>query len=316
MRRMSQRDAAHPISEASEYLRDLARRIAAAYIAHMSARGAVLVGSASTGECDEYSDIDLGLQYDALPTDEQLDAARAQVIRDLGAQPFSRPVDGDWYRINGVECQVGLATLDALHRHLDRGLGPDFLEGDQRALSGWLHVVPLYGDELVERYRARVATYPEELARATVRRYLRFHPIWYLRSPDYFAARDAALWFHQAATVGCLHVLGVLAGINHQYYSTFQFKRMRAFTETLNLKPADLPDRIERVLANLSREPAAAASELEALVAETVALVEQHLPEIDVTQAKRRLGERHVPWRLPRSSRDLPEWRAATRNEF
>src|SRR6266542_2419802 len=132
MPRMSQPGVAHPISEASEYLRGLARRISPAYIAHTPARGAVLVGSASTGESDEYSDIDMGLQYDALPTDEQLDAARARGIRELGAQPFSGPVGSDWYRINGIECQVGFATLDALHRHLDRALSPDFLEGDQR----------------------------------------------------------------------------------------------------------------------------------------------------------------------------------------
>ncbi len=166
------------------------------------------------------------------------------------------------------------------------------------ALSGWLHAVALYGDDVIEQLRARVAAYPEELARATVRRYVRFHRLWYVRSPDYFAARDAALWFHQAATEGCLQVLGVLAGLNRQYYSTSYFKRMRAFTETLTLKPADLPERIERVLANLSSDPAAAVGELEALVAETVALVEQRMPEIDVAEAKRFLGERHVPWRL------------------
>lgn len=297
---MSRRDLAQPISGASEYLRDLARRIAAAYVAHTPARAALLVGSASTGESDAYSDIDMGILYDALPTEEQFDAARAQVIRELGAQPLSRPIGGDWYGINGVDCQVGPATLDAVDRHLDRALGPDFVEGDQKALSGWLHVVPLYGDEIIERYRARVATYPEELARATVRRYLRFQPIW--RSPDYFAARDAALWFHHAAGEGCLHVLGVLAGLNRQYYSTFQFKRLRAFTETLQLKPPDLPDRIERLLAHLSDDPAAAASELEALVTETVALVERHMPDVDVTDARRFLGERHVPWRLPSRS--------------
>jgi hypothetical protein len=94
-------------------------------------------------------------------------------------------------------------------------------------------------------------------------------------------------------------VLGVLAGLNRQYYSTVQFKRMRAFAATLKRKPAELPDRIERVLANLSRDPAAVARELEALVTETVALVEQHMPELDVTEAKRFLGERHAVWRLP-----------------
>ena len=106
MRRMSRHDEARPISEESEYLRDLARRIAAAYVAHTPVRAAVLVGSASTGKSDKYSDIDLGLLYDALPTEAQLAAARAQVIRDLVAQPFSGPVVSDWYRIDGVECQV------------------------------------------------------------------------------------------------------------------------------------------------------------------------------------------------------------------
>ena len=304
MHRMSQLDLAHPVSKASEYLRDLARPIAAAYIAHTPALGAVLVGSASTGESDEYSDIDIGLQYNALPTDEQLDAARAQMIRELGAQQFPGPAGSDWYRISGVDCQVGLVTLDVLHRHLDRALSPDFLEGDQRALSGWLHAIALYGDDVIEQLRARVAIYPEELARATVRRYLRF-PFW--GSPDFFAARDAALQFHQAAIEGCLHVLGVLAGLNRQYYSTFWFKRQRTFAEALTFKPADLPNRIDRVLANLSGDPAAAASELEGLVTETVALVEQHMPEIDVTQAKRFPGDRHVPWRLPQSSRNLTQ---------
>jgi hypothetical protein len=36
----------------------------------------------------------------------------------------------------------------------------------------------LYGDDVIEHLRARVATYPEALARATVRRYLRFHRLW------------------------------------------------------------------------------------------------------------------------------------------
>jgi predicted nucleotidyltransferase len=82
---MSQHGPAQLISAASEYLRDLARRIAAAYVARTPARAAVLVGSASTGESDEYSDIDLGILYDALPADKELDAARAAVIRELEA---------------------------------------------------------------------------------------------------------------------------------------------------------------------------------------------------------------------------------------
>jgi hypothetical protein len=53
------------------------------------------------------------------------------------------------------------------------------------------------------------------------------------------------------------------------------------------------------VLARLGSDPSAAAAEPEALVAETVALVEAHLPDVDVTDAKRSLGERQTPWPLP-----------------
>ncbi len=296
MRRVSQHDPAHPAGEASRHLRELAGRIAAIYAAHTPARAAILVGSASTGKSDEYSDVDMGLLYDEIPPEEQLDAARARVVRELGAVPLSRP-NGDWYRVGGVYCQVGLITLDALDRHLDRALGPDFQEGDQKALSGWLHAIALHGEDIVEARRRRVATYPEELARATVRRYLRFQPLWLV--PGYHAARDAALWFHHAAAENCLHVLGVFAGLNRRYYSTFQFKRMRGFIDTLQLKPPGLADRIERLLGDVTTEPPSAARELEALVAETVALVEEHMPEVDVSDAKRYLGERQHPWQLP-----------------
>lgn len=165
MRRVSQHDPAHPAGDAPRHLRELAGRIAAIYAAPTPARAAILVGSASTGESDEYSDVDMGLLYDEIPPEEQLDAARARVIRELGAVPLSRP-NGDWYRVGGVYCQMGLITLDALDRHLDRALGPDFQEGDQKALSGWLHAIALHGENIVEARRRRVATYPEELAHA------------------------------------------------------------------------------------------------------------------------------------------------------
>ena len=292
---MSQPDGAPPASAASHVLLELAKRLAAIYVAHTPVRAAILVGSASTGESDAYSDVDMGLLYDALPTDQELAAARARVVTELGAVPLSRPW-GDWYLVGGVYCQVGLSRLDATDRHLDRALGPDWQDADQKALSGWVHAIALHGQDLVEARRARVTPYPEHLAAATVRRYLRFDPLWLM--PGYFEARDATLWFHHTAAQGCLHILGVLAGLNRQYFSTFWFKRMRAFIEMLTLKPPDLAHRIERLLANVTAAPPETARELEALVGETVALAERHMPEIDVADAKRYLGERQRPWKV------------------
>jgi hypothetical protein len=279
--------------DASRFLQAIARRIADAYIAHTHPRAILLTGSAAAGESDGYSDIDFIAYYDELPSDAQRGAAGAQLAAELGAIPLSRP-HGDWYAIRGVECQVAQGTIEMWDQQLARAMGPQFVEGDQKALSGLLQGIALHGEALIRERQARVASYPEALARATVERYLHFPPIW--RAPEYFARRDAALWFHQTVAEACLNVLGVLAGLNHRYYSTFQFKRMRAFIAGLDLAPADLADRIERVLASISRDPAAVASELESLAGETVGLVETHMPDVDTSSARQYLGHRFEPW--------------------
>jgi hypothetical protein len=84
----------------------------------------------------------------------------------------------------------------------------------------------------------------------------------------------------------------VLAGLNRVYFSTFQFKRMHAFAARLAIAPPDLADRLER----LFDRPHWAGASLEALTAETIALVERELPDVDTTKGRRWLGRRPEPW--------------------
>jgi hypothetical protein len=112
---MSQRSAAQPISAASAHLCGLARRIAAAYIAHTPVRAAILVGSASTGESDAHSDIDMGVLYDALPPDEAVAAARA-ALGSTENEPQGERGQGGFAEagyVDGVEVEVGHGTLAA-----------------------------------------------------------------------------------------------------------------------------------------------------------------------------------------------------------
>ncbi len=88
------------------------------------------------------------------------------------------------------------------------------------------------------------------------------------------------------------NLLGVLAGLNRCYYSSFQFKRMRHFITPLTITPVDFADRLEAVF---HADIPSAISQIEMLVRETVALVEQHMPHIDTT-ARQRLEWRQVAW--------------------
>jgi hypothetical protein len=136
-----------------------------------------------------------------------------------------------------------------------------------------------------------VAAYPPELGRAMVVAHLSFFPLWAVQPR--MTDRDAVLWRYQALVEAGENLLGVLAGLNGLYYSTFQFKRLGRFCERMRHAPPDLSRRLDGLFGP---DPDATAVELEALVAETLALVEALLPEVDTSAARRSLGRRARPW--------------------
>lgn len=278
----------------SAYLGALAGRIAAACQAHARPVAALLAGSAATGASDYYSDLDMSVFYDTPPSDAQLAAVRA----DLGATDFrllaprsDTAVIEDYY-VAGVECQVVHVTRAGWEADMARVLVDlDVASPLQKALGGFLEAVPLYGEAQLAAWRATLAAYPDALAQAMVTHYLDFFPIWYYAAR--FADRDMALWTRDICVESSYHVLGVLAGLNRCYFTPFQFKRMQHFLAGLRLAPPDLGARLTHLLTAPYAEAVPA---LEALVGETVALVEAHLPAVDTSRVRRRLGARQAPW--------------------
>jgi hypothetical protein len=264
------------MNDVNQRLMALARRNAAAYIACTRPNAVLLVGSVATGECDGFSDVDMGCYYDTLPSHDQLQAAR----RLIGErQPGTDVGLGEEYVVDGVTCQVGHLEVAFVQRDLAAVL--DELDIDDRAqkrLGGLLEGVPLHGPDLIGRWQARAAAYPDALARAMVEHHLRqLEPVWAFQ--EYLARRDATLWTHRLLVEAAQHVLGVLAGLNRRYFSTFQFKRLRRFVGDLPVAPDHLADRIDGLFAT---ERASAMNGIEDLARETVALVADHMPGVEL----------------------------------
>jgi hypothetical protein len=287
--------AAQSASDESLYLRALAARVVAAYQERTRPAAVLLTGSAARGDSDAYSDLDLVMYYPARPDQAAAEAARTA----LGAEryrPLGPPEEGGFgeaFVLGGVEVQVGHATVASVESEMASVL--ERLEvgtPTQKALSGVLEGVPLRGAELIGRWQARLAAYPEPLARAMVERHLTFFPLWYLEG--HLARRDATLWSYEVLVQSAQNILAVLAGLNRRYFSTFQFKRARAFVDRLEIAPPDLYPRLERLLAG----GPSSVDDLERLVGETVALVARHMPEVDTRGLRLRLGERVRPWRV------------------
>jgi hypothetical protein len=68
----------------------------------------------------------------------------------------------------------------------------------------------------------------------------------------------------------------------------------------MKIAPDNLADRLEGLFR---RAAPVAVNELEALVRETVALVEIHMPQVDTSLAKQKLGWRQQPWKLSETDR-------------
>ena len=279
---------------ASQYLLALARRNARAYVALPDTRAIIVTGSSVEGLSDFYSDLDVIVYYDKLPSEEKM-LAIAQQNGGIDRKPLGERTEdeyGEAYTVYGVQCQVGHSTIAAWERDMAAVLeGLDVTSPLQKALSGMLQAVPLYGEPLVQHWQTKLADYPETLAEAMVKHYLTFFPLWSL--VEYLAPRDATIWTYQLLTESAQHLLGVLSGLNHVYYSSFQFKRMHYFVSKLKLAPVDFAARLETLF---HIDPVDAAQQTEALVQETVVLVEQHMPQIDTSAVRRTLGRRHQPW--------------------
>ena len=281
----------------TQYLLELAKNNVKAYIANPKAKAAMVAGSVAEGLCDEYSDCDMSIYYDELPSEEELRLVRQQNQGSERLWILGNRKEGGFaesYLVNGVECQFGHVTIAQWETDISNILaGHDIQSPLMKAMSGTLVGIPLYGATLIQRWKAKIANYPDELAQKMVKHYLKFFAIWGMQ--EKFAKRDTTLWYYQILVESAQNLLGVLSGLNHLYYSTFQFKRMSRFIEQMDIVPENLADRLEGLFY---QAPPIAVNQLEALVQETVQLVEIHMPQMDTSLIKQRLGWRQQPWEL------------------
>jgi hypothetical protein len=279
------------VTDATEQLRALADRILAVYVKHTKPSAALLAGSASRGDADFYSDLDLLMYYDELPAREAFDAARGELGGELVRTNFDDPETdfGETFDLGGVQCQLGHLTIGPAEAELDQIAAGENLDTPlAKVAMGILEGQPLLGDEVIEAFRARLA-YRDELQRAVIEKHWKFFPLWYFE--EYMRPRDAFLWRQEQALEAAFNLLSVLAALNRVYFAAFEVKRLREFVAKLELAPPNLADRLEHLFA-----PDAPGEELESLVAETQALLEQHLPGVELPPLRRAVGARLQPW--------------------
>lgn len=288
------------MTEESIYLREKARQVAVVYGTHPQVRAAMITGSAAEGESDCYSDIDMSIYYaDTLPTDEELIVRREQngfgeKNWTLGDRDAGTLIES--YHRDGIEFQIIHATLAATEQVFETvWSGSEIGTPYNKVMSGILECIPYSGEEIIARWKKRIADYPDSLAEASVKKYLNFTPVWGIT--EALDSRDGIIWRYQILVETAHNLIGVLAALNHLYFTSFQFKRTARFCRQMAFAP---PDAATRINALLTQSPTDAALSTRQLVEETVALVERKMPHIETTAVRKRIGMARKKWEMPR----------------
>ncbi|MBI1334774.1 MAG: hypothetical protein GC165_18050 [Armatimonadetes bacterium] len=284
-------------------LRHLVDKVCQPYIDLPNTQAVLSIGSVSYEIVDEYSDVDIAIYYDKLPSNRQL----AEAMRKNGADQLNWCLGDrnegsliESYDVFGVECQFAHTTIDAMDKHMNSVLVDlDVTSPFQKALSGVLAGRAIHGQYLIDHFKARASKYPDALQVAMVDKYFTIQPWWAIEAR--LAVRDAELWRAQALVEGAQNLIGTLAGVNRLYFSTFQFKRMSDFLSQMQEKPANLADRLTLVFEGGQ----GAAAELRDLTAETLAIVERVVPTANTASVRRALARKEKRWSADELSKHL-----------
>ena len=290
------------MTEPASWRHEIARSLADAFATNPAVEAVFLGGSTARGQADRYSDVETGVFWERDPTM----AERAYAISAAGGElHLQYEPEGIYWEDSlfagrdaagspqsGQFVEISHIRTTEIERILDRlSSDPDPDDDVLNLLSGIADSVALHGIARVASWRAIARSYPDGLARAVVRRHGQIEFFWrwemLVARGNHPGPLHAHFWSIQQ------HVLQMLLATNRRYPLGYKF------LDSIFERCALAPDRFAQRFDSVSTlPPDRAAKELQALVLETYALVEQHVPG---------LGREIQQWR-PWFAYERPRW--------
>ncbi|HOU15670.1 MAG TPA: DUF4037 domain-containing protein [Anaerolineae bacterium] len=261
---------------------DVARQLAERIRAFPGVQAILVGGSVARGYADAYSDLELPILWDELPADETRLALVAALHGEF-LHGYDGPALEDQLLINGFQVDLWHNTVtadDAVIKAVLEEHSTDF--GDSNFMDTIRACIPLYGEAIIQGWKAQAAHYPETLALKNIQQHLAAFDAAQL---VVVAHRDNPTVFY--ATISRLQeaMFLVLLALNRLYFPTFKW--MYQVLPTMQVKPVDVERRFRQAFTVPYAE---AIVDTTRLLAETVVLVEQHFPQLDMTAVHRRLS--------------------------
>ena len=274
------------LNHATKWRIELAKKLSEVYAEHPDIRMIVLGGSPSRNLSDRYSDLDIVVYWEKLDTEwlEKIPLKSLGLDRAFLRKSEDSDTCLESYYIDTLKADFGHTTVREWNTWTSKVI--DEYATDQGLLGsirGFLDSIPLFGEDLVHDWKSRLAPYPEDLAIKIVKENLRFFVRSCLLNQGY--KRGDLLFFYDGLCLMFKRILNILGGLNRVYLSTEEPRWISYELEHMNIKPVDTWNRMKQALLSPGEE---AISILEELIEDTFKLVDKHIPDITVSEIRRR----------------------------
>lgn len=289
-------------TEHSRWRISLAREIAPLFTASEDIEACFVFGSAALGISDQYSDLELAFIWTQLPSAKELES----IARDVGVSSWQIESYGEeqqaWleqFYLSGMKIEAGHwahSTMDDIVAGVveqcdvsQQGL----LFEKQTTVSHLRHGLVLYGEDVIHRWQTQIEPYPEKLAVAMIRKHLKFRPF---NGQHILTERLELPMLYENNCSFIRWVLNVLFALNRIYHPGYKWTRY--WTEVMSIKPSQLFERMEYIFRS---DAASGTKELGKIIEETLDLIQEHMPCIDLEPQRTIFAKTYPRWELPTS---------------
>lgn len=239
-------------------------------------------GSVGRGTADAWSDIEMPLFWEAQPPN----AVRQEIAAVLGADSLNfstRPAGEDNFIISGFQVDlwhIAVSEAEAIFEEVLVRHNPDL------KLSNFidtLHICrPFTGEPVLRRLQQMSQGYPPALAERVITAQLGQLRAKHL---ELYLIRQNPTLLYGTITHLQQTIFLILLALNGSHFPAFKWMYHRL--AALPLKPANIEQRLRHTFAC---PPAEAIAETRQLIAETLALVNERLPHLDITATREDLA--------------------------
>jgi predicted nucleotidyltransferase len=266
----------------SKWRIDFAQHLAKRLTTFEGIKAIAIAGSVARDYADEYSDIEIPIFWETLPDD----ATRHEIVTALNGEflyIYDGPAREDQLLIEGL--QVDLWHVSTTHEEeiLEAVLHEHRFDlSTLNALDTIRSCIPIYGHEIVQKWKLRAQEYPDELAEKVIQKNLASFSIGELFT---LAQRNNPTAFYSQLSFLQQEAFLVLLALNRRYFPTFKW--IYRVLESMQIKPEAIDRRFRQAYEAPFME---AIADTRLMLEETVNLVERQFPKLDTALVYRHLS--------------------------